>query len=77
MDGCETSMYIFEEDEEDPISQENVVQTWAHVNKSKNKENSEKDKEKDKKKIKRKRVIKVKQPTQKSKRNKRCSIPFR
>jgi hypothetical protein len=46
-DGCETSMYIFEEDEEYPISQENVVQTRAHVNKAKNKENFEKDNEKE------------------------------
>jgi hypothetical protein len=37
-DGCETSMYISEEDEEDPISQENISQTRAHVNKAKNKE---------------------------------------
>jgi hypothetical protein len=43
-------MYIFEEDENDPISQENIVQTWAHVNKSKNKESSEKDNEKEKEK---------------------------
>jgi hypothetical protein len=27
MDGCETSMYIFEEGEDDPDSQENVSQT--------------------------------------------------
>jgi len=36
-DGCKTSMYIFEEGEYDHVSQENVVQTWAFVNKSKNK----------------------------------------
>jgi hypothetical protein len=45
-DGCETSMYIFEEGEDDPDSQENVSQTRAFVNKSKSKDNSEKDKEK-------------------------------
>jgi hypothetical protein len=60
MDGCETSMYIFEEDENDPISQENVVQTWALVNKSKNKENSEKEKEKDNEKDKEKESDKSK-----------------
>ena len=43
-DGCKTSMYIFEEGEDDLVSQENVVQTWAFVNKSKNSDSSEKDK---------------------------------
>jgi hypothetical protein len=36
MDGCETSMYIFEEGHNDPDSQENVAQTCVFVNKSKN-----------------------------------------
>jgi hypothetical protein len=44
-DGCETSMYIFEEDEENTISQDNVVQTRGQLNKSKPKENVEKEKE--------------------------------
>jgi hypothetical protein len=48
MDGCETSMYIFEENEENNISQDNVVQTRAQSNKSKPKENIEKEKEKEK-----------------------------
>ena len=39
-------MYIFEEGEDDPDSQENISQTRAFVNKSKIKDNSEKDKEK-------------------------------
>jgi hypothetical protein len=37
MDECDTSMYIFEEGNNDPDSQENVAQTQAFVNKSKNK----------------------------------------
>jgi hypothetical protein len=53
-DGCETSMYIFEEGDNDPDSQENVSQTWAFVNKSKNKDDSEKEKEKNKEKDKEK-----------------------
>jgi len=39
-------MYIFEENEENNISQDNVVQTWSQSNKSKPKENIEKQKEK-------------------------------
>jgi hypothetical protein len=54
MDECESSMYIFEEDEENNISQDNVVQTWTQANKFKPKENIEKEKEK-KRKRKRKR----------------------
>jgi hypothetical protein len=54
MDGCETSMYIFEEGDNDPDSQENVSQTWEFVNKSKNKDDSEKEKEKNKEKDKEK-----------------------
>jgi hypothetical protein len=42
IDECETSMYIFEEGEDDPDSQENVSQTQAFVNKSKSKDNYEK-----------------------------------
>lgn len=47
-DGCKTSMYIFEEGDNDPDSKENVSQTWAFVNKSQNKDDSEKEKEKNK-----------------------------
>jgi hypothetical protein len=36
MDGCHTPMYIFEEGENDPHSQENVAQIRAFVTKSKN-----------------------------------------
>jgi hypothetical protein len=42
MDGCETSMYIFEEGENDPNSQENVAQKRGFVNRTKNKNDSEK-----------------------------------
>jgi hypothetical protein len=35
-------MYIFEEGDNDPDSQENVIQTRAFVNKSKNKNDSKK-----------------------------------
>jgi hypothetical protein len=48
MDGCEMSMYIFEEGENDPDSQENVSQKWEFVNKYKNKYDYEKEKEKEK-----------------------------
>jgi hypothetical protein len=48
MDGCNSSMYIFEENEENNISQDNVVQTQAQSNKSKPKENIENEKEKEK-----------------------------
>jgi len=51
MDRCETSMYIFEEGNNDLDSQENVSQTWEFVNKSKNKNDYEKEKEKDKEKV--------------------------
>jgi hypothetical protein len=51
MDGCKTSMYIFEEGDNDPDSQENVAQTQAFVNKAKNKNDSEKEKDKDKEKV--------------------------
>jgi phenylalanyl-tRNA synthetase alpha subunit len=43
-------MYIFEEHEEDPISQENVSHMRTHVNKLKNNENFEKKRKKEKKK---------------------------
>jgi hypothetical protein len=46
-DECESSMYIFEENEENNISQDNVVQTRAQANKPKTKENLEKGKEKE------------------------------
>jgi hypothetical protein len=49
-DGCETSMYIFGEGENDPKSQENVAQTRGFVNKPKNKGNSDKEKQKEKEK---------------------------
>jgi hypothetical protein len=45
-DEGESSMYIFDEHEEIDISQDNVVQTRAQVNKFKTKENVEKEKEK-------------------------------
>ena len=50
MDRCETSMYIFEEGENDPNSQENVSQTRGFVNKPKNKGDSIKDNQKEKEK---------------------------
>jgi hypothetical protein len=46
MDGCEMSMYIFEEGDNDHKSQENVVETRGFVDRSKNKNDSEKEKEK-------------------------------
>jgi hypothetical protein len=56
-------MYIFEEGDVDPESQENVAQTKAFLNKSKSKDDSEKDKEKnkemDKKRQMRERQIKM------------------
>jgi hypothetical protein len=51
MDGCEASMYIFEEGNNDPDSQENVSQTRTFVNKSKNKNDSKNENEKDKEKV--------------------------
>jgi len=58
MDGCETSMCIFEEGENDPKSQENITETRGFVNIPKNKGDSdkEKDKEKEKEKESKKRV---------------------
>jgi hypothetical protein len=44
MDGCEMSMYIFGEGENDPNSQENVAQTRGFVNRPKNKGDSDKEK---------------------------------
>jgi hypothetical protein len=55
MDGCETSMYIFEEGNNDPNLQENVSQTRGFVNRSKNKNESEKENQKDKEKMNEKR----------------------
>jgi hypothetical protein len=46
MEGCEMSMYIFEEGDNDPESQENVAQTRAFVNKYKNKNDIESENEK-------------------------------
>jgi hypothetical protein len=48
MDEGESSLYIFYEHEESYISQENVVQTRAQVNRFKTKETVEKEKEKNK-----------------------------
>jgi DNA-binding LacI/PurR family transcriptional regulator len=56
MDGCETSMYIFEEVDNDPNSKETVVQTRGFVNRSKNKNDSEKENQKDKEKTNEKRA---------------------
>ena len=42
MDGCETSMFIFEDGDDDPNSKENFAQTRGFVNRSKNKNDSEK-----------------------------------
>jgi hypothetical protein len=52
MDGCKTSMYIFEEGDNDPNSQENVAQTRGFVNRPINKGDfgKENQKEKEKKK---------------------------
>jgi hypothetical protein len=55
MDACEMSMYIFEEGDNYPNSQENVAQTRGFVNRSKNKNNSEKENQKDKEKMNEKR----------------------
>jgi hypothetical protein len=46
MDGCEMSMYIFGEGDNDPNSQENVAQTRGFVNRPKNKGDSDKGKRK-------------------------------
>jgi hypothetical protein len=56
MDGCETSMYIFEEGDNDPNSQENITQTRGFVNIPKNKGDSNKENQKEKEKEKRKSV---------------------
>jgi hypothetical protein len=52
MDGCETSMYIFEEGDNDPKSQENVTHKRGFVNIPKNKcdydQENQKEKEKEK-----------------------------
>jgi hypothetical protein len=48
MNGCETSMYIFEEGENDPKSQENITQTRGFVNRPKNKGDSDKENQKEK-----------------------------
>jgi hypothetical protein len=50
MDGCEAFMYIYEEGENDPNSQENVAQTRGFVNIPKNKGDSDKEKQKEKEK---------------------------
>jgi hypothetical protein len=50
MDECETSMYIFEEGDNDPNSQENVTQTRRFVNRSNIKNDSKKENQKDKEK---------------------------
>jgi hypothetical protein len=50
MDGCETSMYIFEEGDNNPNLQGNVTQKKGFVNRSKNKNDSEKEIQKDKEK---------------------------
>jgi hypothetical protein len=46
MDGCETSMYICGEGDNDPNSQENVFQTRGFVNRPKNKGDSDQEKKK-------------------------------
>jgi hypothetical protein len=55
VDGCEMSMYMFEEGDNGPDSQYNATETRAFVNKSKNKDDSGKEKEinkeKDKEKV--------------------------
>jgi hypothetical protein len=56
MDGCEASMYIFEEGDKDPNSQESVSQTRGFVNRSKIKNYSEKENQKDKQKMNEKRA---------------------
>ena len=50
MDGCETSMYISGEGDNDPNSQENVTWTRGFVNRPKNKGDVDKEKEKEKEK---------------------------
>jgi hypothetical protein len=55
MEGCDTSMYIFEEGDNDPKSQEKFAQTRGFVNRSKSKNDSEKEKKKDKEKVNEKR----------------------
>jgi hypothetical protein len=55
MEGCDTSMYIFEEGDNDPNSQEKVTQIRGFVNRSKSKNDSEKEKKKDKEKTNEKR----------------------
>jgi hypothetical protein len=55
MDGCEMSMYIFEEGNNDHNSQENVAQTRGFVNRSKNKNDSKKENQKYKEKMNEKR----------------------
>jgi hypothetical protein len=55
MEGCDTSMYIFEEGDNDPNSQEKFAQTRGFVNRSKSKNDSEKEKKKDKEKVNEKR----------------------
>jgi hypothetical protein len=48
MGGCEASMYIYEQGENDPNSQENIAQTRGFVNRPKNKYESVKENEKEK-----------------------------
>jgi hypothetical protein len=55
MEGCDTSMCIFEEGDNDPNFQENVSQTRGFVYRSKNKNDSEKENQKDKQKMNEKR----------------------
>jgi hypothetical protein len=50
MDGCEASMYIYGEGENDPNSQENIAKKRGFVNRPKNKGNSDKEKQKEKRK---------------------------
>jgi hypothetical protein len=50
MDRCKMSMYIFEEGDKDPNSQESVAQTRGFVNRQKNKGNFDKDNQKEKEK---------------------------
>jgi hypothetical protein len=59
MDGCETSMYIFEEGDNNPNSQENVAQTRGFVNRPKNKGDSDKENQKEKEKEKKMRKEKM------------------
>jgi hypothetical protein len=56
MDGCKMSMYIFEEDDNDLNSQENVTQTRGFVNRSKNRIDSKKENQKYKEKTNEKRA---------------------